>query len=105
MAVIGNLSSNGDLVSKHIERDDFITHHIDQPLYVGRTNYYTGLTSDEYGTLTKHIQCSGEAWEGLHRCINFNLKNKVLEHFLRYSMKYYTQYDCNNYPSGSFFSC
>ena len=59
MAIIGNLSTNGDLVTKHIEKDDFITalFHLGQPLYGGRTNYYTGLTNDEYGTITKHIPC------------------------------------------------
>ena len=59
MAVIGNLSKNGNLVSNYIDRDDFIIvlFHIGQPLYGGRTNYYTGLTSDEYGTLIKHIPC------------------------------------------------
>ena len=52
MAVIGYLRTNGDLMSKHIDRDDFITvlFNIGQPLYGGGTDYYTGLTSDEYGT-------------------------------------------------------
>ena len=47
MAVIDNLSTNGDLVSRHIDKDDFITvlYHIGQPLYGSGTNYYTGLTS------------------------------------------------------------
>ena len=98
MAVIGNLSTNDDKVSKHIDRDDFITvlFHIGQPLYDGRTNNYPGITSDEYGTLTKHIpfqhehltiECfdkiihSGEAWEGSRGCINFNLKKKCLNIF------------------------
>ena len=58
LAVIGNLSTNGDLVSKHIDRDDFtILFYIGQPLHVGGTNYYTGLTSDEHVTLVKHILC------------------------------------------------
>ena len=59
MAVIVNLSTDGDLVSKHIDLDDFITvfFHIGQSLYGGGTNYYTCLTSDEYETLTKHIPC------------------------------------------------
>ena len=87
MAVIGNLSTNGDLVSKHIDRDDFITviFHIGQPLYGGGTKCYTSLSSDEYGTLTKHVPCQhrrltiecfdkiiyrGEAWEGSRGCIN-----------------------------------
>ena len=41
-AVIRDLSTNGDLVSKHIDRDDIITvlFHIGQPLHGGRTNYY-----------------------------------------------------------------
>ena len=81
MAVIGNSSTNGDLVSRFIDNDEFITvlFHIEQPLYDGVTNYDTGLTSDEHGTLTEHIPCqhgrltigsfdkiihSVEAWEG-----------------------------------------
>ena len=57
--IMGNLSTNGHLMSKHINRDDFVTvlFHIGQPLYGGGTNCYTGLTSDEYGELTKHIPC------------------------------------------------
>ena len=37
MAVIGNLSKNCDLVSKYIDKDDFITvlFDIGQPLYGG----------------------------------------------------------------------
>ena len=120
MADIGNLSTNSDLVSKYIDKDEFITvlFHISQPLYRSRTNYYTALNSDEYGTSTKHIPCqhgrltiecfdkiihSGEAWEGSRGCINFNLNENVLEHFLRYGMKYNTRYEHNYYPSGPFF--
>ena len=35
MDIIVNLSTNGDLVSRHINRDDFITvlFHVDQPLH------------------------------------------------------------------------
>ena len=94
MAVIGNLRTNSDLVSNHIDKDDFIIvlFHIRQPLYGGGTNYYTGLTSEEYGALTKHIPCqhgrltigcfdknihSGEVWEGSRGCINFNLKKSA----------------------------
>ena len=59
MAVVSSLSTNGDLVSEYIDKDDFITllFHIGQPLYGGGTNYYTGFASNEYGTLTKHIPC------------------------------------------------
>ena len=55
MGIIGNLSTNSDLVSKHIDRDDSITilFHTGQPMYGGRTDCYTGLTSEAYGTLAK----------------------------------------------------
>ena len=48
MAVVGNLSTHGNLVSKHVDKDDFITvlFHIGKPLHGGGTNYYTNLTSD-----------------------------------------------------------
>ena len=70
--------------------------HIGQLLHGGGTNYYTGLTSNEYGTITEHIQCqhrrliigcfdkiihSGKAWEGSRRCVNFNLKKNFLNIF------------------------
>ena len=83
------------------------------------TDYYNGLTIEAYGTLAKHISCqyghftidffdkiihSGEVCEGSLGCVNFN-KKKSARKCLRYGMKYYTQYESNNYPSGPFFSC
>ena len=72
MTLIGNLSKNGDLVSKHIDKDDFITvlFDIGQPLYGGGANYYTGLTSDEYGTSTKCIPCQ-------HGCFTMDVLIKL----------------------------
>ena len=61
-------------------------------MHGGGTNYYTGPTSDEYGTYAKHIPCqhgrltigsfdkiihSGEAWEGSRACMNFILKKSA----------------------------
>ena len=59
MGIKGNLSTNGDLVSRYIGSDDFITmlYHVGQPLHSGRTDYPTGLTSEAYGTLAKQIPC------------------------------------------------
>ena len=89
-------------------------------MHGGGTDYYTGFTSEACGTLAKRIPCqygrltvvcldkmihSVEAWEESRGCINFNLKQRVLEDFLKYGMKYYTQYVSNNYPSEPFFSC
>ena len=70
--------------------------HIGQLLQGGGFDYFTDLTSGEYGTLAKHIPCqhghltngqfdkiinSGEAWEGWHGCINFYLKKKCFNIF------------------------
>ena len=51
------MCANGDLASQYIDRDDFITvlFHIGQPLHDGGIDYYTGLSSHEYGTLAKYI--------------------------------------------------
>ena len=87
------------------------------PIKDGETNYYSGLTSKNYAELQKQIQCehgcinvgrfdkivhSAEPLEGNCGCINFNLKKKVLEHFLKYGTKYYAQSKNNNFPSGPF---
>ena len=53
VGIIVNLGTNGNLVSKHFDRDDFMTvlFHISQPLHGGRTDYYTVLTNETCGTL------------------------------------------------------
>ena len=38
------------------------------------------------GRFDKILHC-GESWNGCRGCINFNLKTKVMEHFLRYGVK------------------
>ena len=65
-------------------------------MHGGGTDYHTGLTGDEYGTLAKHtpyqhehltVGCfdkivhSGEAWEGSRGCINFDVKKRYLNIF------------------------
>ena len=122
MGVIGNLNENGDYVSKHMDKEDLITalFHVGNPTKGGGTKYYTGLTSDLFGYLAKEIPCEhgrltigsfdkilhcGESWNGICGCINFNVKKKVLEHFLKYGDKYYNQFESNKFPSGPFFAC
>ena len=94
MGIISNVSSNIDLLSEHIDKGDLIAilFHIGQWLHEGRTDYYIGLTNDEYGILSKHIPCqygrltigcfdkiiqSPEAWEGSRGCINLNVKKNT----------------------------
>ena len=122
MGIIGNLNSENNEVSKHVDKEDYITvlFHIGFPTKGGETNYYSGLTSKNFGKLEQQIKCehgritigrfdkivhSAESWVGQRGCINFNLKKKVLEHFLKHGTKFYSQFEINNFPSGPFFAC
>ena len=115
MGIIGNLNGNCDYVSKHMDKEDLVTalFNVGFPSNGGETKYYNGLTSKsfvnlakersyEHGRLTigcfdKILHC-GELCSGVHACMNFNLKKKVLEHFLRYENKYFKQFEGNNFP-------
>ena len=92
--------------------------HVGELLQKNETNYYAGSTSDASGALAEHIPCqhghltigcfhkilhSGEAWKESRGCINFNLKKTARGHFLRYGMKHYSEFKCNNYLYGPFF--
>ena len=109
MSIIGNLNENGDYVSKHMDKEDFVTalFHVGDPSNGGETKYYTGLTSKSFGHLAKEISCqhgqltigylnkilhSRGSWSEIRGCINFYLKKKVIEQFLRYGNKYYKQF-------------
>ena len=108
--------------SKHVHKEDYIAVlcHLGFPTKDRGTNYYSGLTCKSYGELEQQIQCehgciaigyfdkiehSAELWEGNHGCINFNLKKKVLKHFLKHGTKYYCQFENNDFPSCRFFTC
>ena len=122
MDIIGNWNKNSDHISKHMDKEDFVTtlFHVGDPSNGGGTKYYAGLTSKSFGNLTKEVSCEhgrltigcfdkilhcGESWSGICGCINFNLKKKVMEHFLRYGNNCYKQFEGNNFPSGPFVPC
>ena len=84
-----------------MDKEGFVTAlvHVGDPSNGGETKYNTGLTSKSFGHLAKEISCQhgrltigcfdkipycGESWSGICGCINFNLKKKVMEQFLRY---------------------
>ena len=120
MSIIGNFNENGDYESKHMDKEAFVTalFHVGDPSNGGKIKYYTGLNRKSFGYLAKEISCQhgrlnigrfdktihcGESWSGICGCINFKLKKKVTENFLRYGNKYYKQFECNNSPSVPFF--
>ena len=103
-----------------MDKEDLVTalFYVGDPSNGGETKYYTVLTSKSFGHLEKEISYQhgrlnigcfdkilhcGESWSGIRGCINFNLKKKVMEHFLRYGNKYYKQFEYTNFPSGPFF--
>ena len=91
-------------VSKHVDKEDHITvlFHLWFPTEGGETYYYSGLISKNFGELEQQNQCeygrinigrfdkivhSAESREGNCGCINFNLKKKVLNRFLKHGTK------------------
>ena len=122
MGIIRNMNSVNNEVSKHVDKEDYITvlFHIGFPTKGGETNYYSGLTSKNYCKLEQQIQFehgritigrfhkivhSAESCVGHRGCINLNLKKMVLVRFLKHGTKFYSQFKNNYFPSGPFFAC
>ena len=91
MSIIGNLNENGDYISKHMDKEGFVTAlvHVGDPSNGGETKFYTGLSGKSLGHLAKEISYEhgrltigyfdkilhcGKSWSGIHGCINFNVK-------------------------------
>ena len=108
-------------VSKNIDKEDYITvlFHLGFPTKGGETNYYSGLSSKDYGESEQNIPCvygcitigrfdkivySAESRKEDWECINFNFK-KVFNSFLKYGPKYYYWLENNNFASGPFLEC
>ena len=64
MGIIGNLNSENNEVSKHVDKEDYITvlFHIGFPTKGGETNYYSGLTSKNFGKMTHFWSHQGYLW-------------------------------------------
>ena len=100
-----------------MDKKDFVTalFYVGDPSNDCETKYYTGLAIKSFGHLVKEISCQHgrlfigcydkilKSWSDISGCINFNLKKKVMEYFLRYENKYYKQFEFKNFPSGPFF--
>ena len=57
MGIISNLNENVDHVSKHMDKEDFVTalFHVGDPSNGGDTKYHTGLISKSFEHLAKEI--------------------------------------------------
>ena len=108
--------------SKHVNKEDYVTvlFHLGFSTKGAKINYYFNLTSKNFGELEQQIQCEhgritiecydeivqrAESWEGNCGCINFNLKKRFLDIFLKQRTKYYCQFKTNNSPFRTFFAC
>ena len=59
MGIISNLNENVDHVSKHMDKEDFVTtlFHVGDSSNGSDTKYYTGLISKSFERLPKEILC------------------------------------------------
>ena len=58
MGIIGKMNNLYKEVSKHVDKEDYITFlffYLGFPTKGGETNYYSGLTSKNYGELEQQI--------------------------------------------------
>ena len=120
MSLIGKLDPKGE-IPPHFDEKDVITAlvHLGSGVTGGSTLYYSGLTTEKKGETKKGIDfrhgqiqvgCYNttlhgvERWSGKRGCINFNLKESILNHFKDEGMHYFKQYRRNKYPSSNFYA-
>ena len=121
MTVLGNYADSGDGIPAHFDEKDIITalFHIGNVSEGGGTIYYDGRSVSDKGNSMytipfKHgriqIGCYNEvlheveAWSGQRGCINFNLKEPILDHFVNESDIYFNQFKLQGFPKGEFYA-
>ena len=120
MSAIGKLKDRGE-VPVHFDEKDIITTlvHLGEVKRGGSTQYFDGNTIKKVGNMVyqipfRHGQIQigcfndtlhrAESWSGNRGCLNFNLKQNVVDHFKTYRMRYFASYRRNKYPQGIFFA-
>lgn len=120
MTFMGNMN-NGDEIPLHFDEKDTITalFHFGSVSSGGCTEYFNGISVKEAGSLKQSIPFeNGRVQVGcfnkvLHKatkfsgsrfCLNFNLKQSVLDHFLKEESYFFDQYKLHGFPQGTFYA-
>ena len=118
MIVVGDFSGEGE-IPLHKDNDDHINAIVsigDNNIDGGKTIYYSGLKMEDVGEKQRAVHFhhgrvqigyfddiihGAEKWTNGNRCIiNFCMKKKILNHFLKFGNKYYEQFVKAGYPHG-----
>ena len=122
MIVVGDFSGGGQ-IPLHKDNDDHINAIVsigDNKIKGGRTIYYSGVKMKDLGKKERAVHFEhgrvqigyfddiihgAKKWTDGNRCIiNFCMKKKILNHFLQFGDKYYSQFMNAGYPRGLFVS-
>ena len=122
MIVVGDFSGHGE-IPLHRDNDDYINAIVsfgDNKIKGGSTVYYSGANVKIVGKKQNSVNFKhgrvqigyfddiihgAEKWDNGNRCvINYCMKKKLLNHFLKYGDKYYSQFVKAGYPRGLFLS-
>ena len=119
--VIGTFEEIDGEIPPHFDEKDLISvvFHCGHVHNGGSTLYYNGISKNNIGEIVysipfqhgriqigffQNVIHSVQKWKGTRCLINFNLKAKVLQHFEKYGMQYYSKFMKSGYPSGTFVS-
>ena len=119
--VVGTFQEVDGEIPPHFDEKDLISvvFHCGHVINGGSTLYYNGISKNNIGETVysvpfqhgrikigffQNVIHSVEKWKGTRCLINFNLKAKVLHHFEKYGMQYYSKFMESGYPSGTFVS-
>ena len=119
--VIGTFEEVNAEIPPHFDEKDLISvvFHAGKIKSGGETIYYDGCKKNDIGNVVysmpfqhgriqigfyQNVIHSVKLWVGTRCLINFNLKAKVLEHFVKHDMKYYDNFMKMGCPNGTFVS-
>ena len=120
MMFMGSMDK-GSEVPIHFDEKDIVTalFHFGSVQEGGMTEYFDGLSVKNPGNVQKQIPFKNgrlqigsyssilhkaTAYKGTRGTLNFNLKQTVLDHFLKEGNKFFNQYKMCGFPQGTFYA-
>ena len=120
MTFMGTMEK-GSEVPIHLDEKDIVTalFHFGSVEEGGSTEYFDGLSVQKPGNITKIIPFKhgriqigsystilhkASSYKGTRGTLNFNLKQTVLDHFLKEGSTYFNQYKMCGFPQGTFYA-